>query len=207
MINKIDHIVLAVPDLEEGILWIEKKLGVRPIYGGQHQSEGTHNALLSLGRGCYLELLAIDFSNKKVNAPRWMGIDLINEPIITRWAIKSENLEKEIRFLKNVNSLLGNHKTGSRAKTDGSILKWQLSIPLPEPKVEVTPFLLDWGDSVHPTASLESNCELISLNLYHPEPSEFQEVMKNLNLDFEIKKGMASKISIIIQSPKGVIEL
>jgi len=62
MINKIDHIVLAVPNLEEGILWLEKKLGVRPAYGGQHLTEGTHNALLNLGNNCYLELLAIDFS-------------------------------------------------------------------------------------------------------------------------------------------------
>ena len=154
MKNKIDHIVLAVPNLEEGILWVEEKLGIKPVYGGQHQTEGTHNALLNLGNECYLELLAIDFSNKKISSPRWMGIDLIDEPTITRWAVKSDNLVKEVEFLKNVNNLLGNYKAGSRVKADGSILKWQLSIPLPKPKVEITPFLIDWEDSIHPTASV-----------------------------------------------------
>ena len=207
MKTKIDHIVLVVPDLEEGILWIEKKLGVRPVYGGQHQTEGTHNALLNLGKECYLELLAIDYSNKNITANRWMGVDLIDQPTISRWAVKSDNLEEEVSFLKNVNPLLGNYKAGSRTKSDGTILKWQLSIPLPEPKVEVTPFLIDWQDSIHPTTSLDQKCELIGLNLTHPQPSEIQHLMKNLNLDFEIKKGKEAKISIAIQCPNGLIYL
>lgn len=207
MINKIDHIVIAVPNLEEGILWIEKKLGVRPVYGGLHTTEGTHNALLNLGNECYLELLAVDFSNIKINAPRWMGVDLIDEPTVTRWAVKSKNLEEEIVFLKNINPLLRNFKAGSRVKSDGTVLKWQLSIPLPEPKVEVTPFLIDWGNSTHPTASLESQCELVDFNLTHPQPSVIQEVIRNINLDFEIKKGAEAKITIKIRCPKGIVEL
>ena len=207
MINKIDHIVLSVPNLKEGILWVEKKLGIRPIYGGQHLTEGTHNALLNLGNECYLELLAIDISNKKINAPRWMGIDLIKKPAITRWAVKSDNLEQEIEFLKNVNPLLGNYKSGSREKSDGSILRWQLSIPLPEPKIEVTPFLIDWGNSTHPSTSLETQCELVDLKFEHPEPTKIQKVMTNLNLDFEIKKGREARISVVIQTEEGMVEL
>ena len=43
---KLDHIVYAVPDLDEGIRNIHEKLGVMPVYGGRHLLEGTHNALL-----------------------------------------------------------------------------------------------------------------------------------------------------------------
>ena len=207
MINNVDHIVIAVSDLDKGMDWLEKKLGIRPVYGGQHITEGTHNALLNLGNSCYLELLAIDSSNKKINPPRWMGVDLIEAPTITRWAVKSNNIEQEVSFLKNVNPLLGNIKSGMRAKQDGSILKWQLSIPLPEPMVEVTPFLIDWGESVHPTTSLEPACKLVSMVLKHPYHTEIQEVMENINLDFKLEKGEQPSISIVVDSPNGLIKL
>ena len=89
--RKIDHIVYAVPDLSAACDELEELLGVRPIFGGYHDSQGTKNALLNLGNQCYLELLAVDEANTKIEAPRWMGVDLIQHPRITRWAIKSDN--------------------------------------------------------------------------------------------------------------------
>ena len=58
--REIDHIVYCVPDLENGIDYIEELLGIRPVFGGRHLSNGTKNALLNLGDNCYLEILAVD---------------------------------------------------------------------------------------------------------------------------------------------------
>jgi len=55
---QIDHVILGVDDLDRGVKAFEAATGVKPVYGGKHPG-GTHNALVSLGEGMYLEILAV----------------------------------------------------------------------------------------------------------------------------------------------------
>ena len=205
--NNIDHIVYTVQNLEQAIHDIEKQFGVMPVYGGKHQNQGTHNALLNLGNNCYLELLAPDPENKDIVPPRWMGVDLITQPKITRWAIKSNAIQKDINILKAINPRLAKTKTGSRQKQDGSILKWKLSLPQPSPEVEIIPFLIDWKDSQHPTIALPQHCELINLQATHPNPQKMLTQLKRLHSVIQVKQ--KNKIALIatIKTPSGLITL
>lgn len=112
----------CIHDLETGCDYFEELLGVRPVFGGYHHMQGTKNALLNLGDGCYLELLAIDESNKDIKAPRWMGIDLLSAPKLTRWAVKSEDLESDSEILQTANREMGMIIKGARKAVDGSDL-------------------------------------------------------------------------------------
>lgn len=53
-----DHLVHWVPDLEAAMEQY-RALGFQPVYGGQHQGRGTHDALCHLGLA-YIELLAVN---------------------------------------------------------------------------------------------------------------------------------------------------
>jgi hypothetical protein len=55
---RIDHLIFAVPELEDGVAEIEARFGVRAEGGGQHVGQGTHNKLLALGPTTYLEIIA-----------------------------------------------------------------------------------------------------------------------------------------------------
>lgn len=204
----IDHIVYAVKDLETACNRIEQQLGVRPVFGGYHRTEGTKNALLNLGNGCYLELLAIDYDNQNVNSPRWMGIDLLQSPCITRWAIKSSNLPKDSQTLKNYDSTMGHIKGGERKMKTGGLLKWELIMPKAKPLLELVPFMVDWQESTHhPTDKLSAICPLKNLQLYHPHPTTIQPVLDNLSIDITIQQADTPRIAIQIKGRYGLVEI
>jgi len=210
MILGVDHIVYVVPDLEEGMNLIEEKFGIRPVYGGQHKNQGTHNALLNLHRGAYLEILAVDKSNTSVKPPRWMGVDLIQEPMVTRWAVRSDNIKADIQLFNKLGFPTGKLIAGSRKKSDGTTLSWEMTSPSFEPKVDLVPFIVDWKDSVHPTASLPEACVLADFSASHPQALMMKSIFKQLNIPIFpsfIKQSEAQTISISLNSPEGVIEL
>ena len=57
MIKSIDHILIAVKNLEESSLQYEKVLGLKPTWRGKHPNLGTENILFPL-ENLYLELIA-----------------------------------------------------------------------------------------------------------------------------------------------------
>lgn len=157
----------------------------------------------------YLELLAADDSNTSVTKPRWMGIDHLTKNQITRWAVKSEHLEKDKVILKKYNRDMGEIKTGSRNTADGTLLQWEFMMPLPKPEVELIPFFLDWSKTEkHPSELLPNmDCELLELYATHPNPEKIISILGILECDLKIKKSDLTAMKLIIKCPNGIIEI
>ena len=56
MISSVDHLIIAVKDLDQAINDYEKVLGITPCWKGKHAELGTKNALFNF-ENTYLELL------------------------------------------------------------------------------------------------------------------------------------------------------
>ncbi len=207
MNRKIDHLVYATTNFEDSIEWFEDISGVRPVFGGYHKAKGTKNALVRIGDKMYLEILGIDESNDSIKKNRWMGIDLLTKPQLTRWALASDNLEKDASCLKSYDQHLGEIKAGSRKKQNGNTLAWEMIMPLAKPAIDLLPFMIDWGKSVHPAQNLNAACKLKCLNFCHPKALEIEQIFKKLGLNLEIKKAEEASIKAVINCPKGIIEL
>ena len=204
----IDHIVYAVPNLEIAMDELETKMGIRPVFGGYHTTKGTKNALLNLGDNCYLEILAADDKDGNVKPPRWMGIDLIQESQITRWAIKSKNLKEDQAILQTYNAQMGEIEQGQRKTQSGQLLTWKMILPLAQPSVEIMPFMTDWQQSdIHPADQLEQHCSLTKLVASHPNPDQIIPFLKRLSARIEIIKSEEVCIKAYIQTPIGEVVL
>ena len=202
--RQIDHIVYCVHDLAAAVEQFSTEYGITPVIGGQHLHQGTHNALINLGGECYLEILAIDVSNKKVTRNRWMGIDHLGQPKITRWSLRSNNLSKDIKAIEKVKPELGSISVGQRRTPAGRLLKWNMSLPLSSPEVELLPFLLDWSESdIHPTHGLEQNCELIGMELQHLAPESLTECYAELGIGIEVQQAETPVIRATFKGPRG----
>ncbi len=204
--RQIDHIVLAVPNLEQATRDFKDKYNLELVYGGKHESFGTHNALLNLGNGCYLEVLAPDLDNTTYQGKRWMGADLSQKPVVCRWALKSNDLTKDQKALQKINPEYGSIIEGSRQKTDGSTLRWQMIRPLSSPLVDIAPFMVDWKDSdSHPTDSLPEECQLVSIEFADPKVEQMQGLFNELGLDDLVHSEDEPRISIRLQTNNGTV--
>ena len=202
--REIDHIVYCVPDLDVAIADLTSLWGVQPTIGGRHLTKGTKNALINLGNGCYFELLAIDEENTEITADRWMGVDLIQQPKITRWALKTSDLNTDCLALATYDEALSEVFEGSRKTSDGSELKWKMTLPKSHPEVELVPFMTDWTTSdYHPTDRMTAQCQLTGLQLFHPHPEQFKTVFQALNVDVELNHSNDIKIQLKIEAPTG----
>jgi len=206
--RKIDHIVYAVVDLEETMDVFEKATGIRPVFGGYHTHQGTKNAIVNLGEAAYLEFLAKDDTNLAIPPPRWMGIDLIQRPQMTRWSLKSADLVKDSGILKKYNAELGEIQGGQRRMTTGALLSWQMIMPLAAPEVDVIPFMTDWQTSaVHPTSQLPTQCRLLAMEFSDPQPDLLAATLDQLGLDVSVLKADQTAIRAKIEGPAGIIWL
>ena len=57
MISSLDHLIVAVKDLQEAELNYKKVFGIEPVWRGQHKELGTANSIFNFNN-TYLELLA-----------------------------------------------------------------------------------------------------------------------------------------------------
>lgn len=204
---RVDHLVLASPDLSEGIAFVRDNLGVEAVPGGHHPVYGTRNALVSLGDACYLEIIGPDNKVLDTEEVKVFGIHELARPALVTWAASGHDLEEFVERARREMIDLGAVTLGSRRQPDGRELTWTFTDPLAARSGGVLPFFIDWGDTRHPASLLEGQCELLGLSLYHPHPKETQRRLAVLGLNFEVMPAAEPRVAAKIRTPKGDIEL
>lgn len=138
-----------------------------------------------------------------------MGVDLITKNRITRWALKSKQLGSDCTILAAYNPEMGRVTAGSRTTANETVLKWELTVPLPKPEVEIVPFIIDWRQAeAHPHDELpHTDCKLVRLYGTHPNPDQFNKTFEKLGFDFQIEKSDEIALKAILKCAKGLVEI
>ena len=174
---ELDHIAVSGRTLEEATEHVESSLGVRLQSGGTHKHYGTHNRLLHLADGIYLEAIAIDKTVQKPHYPRWFDLDNFEgSPRITNWICRSENIKKDLKELSANNTEV--------VQLQRNDLRWLMSVPTSGrlPFNGTFPAVLQWQTTPHPVENmLNVGCRLKHMMIYHPEVSKIQEQIQNFS--------------------------
>jgi hypothetical protein len=206
-LTEVDHIMWGVHDFDKGIDYIEEKSGVRAVMGGVHPNRGTRNALISLGERTYLEILAPDPAQPDVQDERVPRLKALTRPEIFTWIAGTQDIDAMEKRVKASGYSSSGIEAGSRRKPDGSTLRWRY-FDVEGHAGDVVPFVIEWSeDSIHPATDSPKGCRLEKLHLEHPDHEKMNGFLEAMGLQARVVQGPKPKITALIDSPKGEIEL
>mgnify|MGYP006277190205 FL=1 len=156
-----DHLAVGCTRLADGVAHLEAALGVRLAPGGRHPDFGTHNRLLSLGPGEYLEVIAADPEAPAPGRPRWFDLDRFEgPPRLAAWIVR-------------VPDLAAAGAPGEILELARGAYRWRMAVPADGvlPVDGLHPAMIAWRGP-HPADALpDAGCRLGALVLRHPEPA------------------------------------
>jgi hypothetical protein len=199
--NQVDHVIVSVGDLEEGMALFEERTGVRPVFGGEHPGRGTRNALVSLGPRLYLELLA---PQEGAEMP---GLSDLAEPMATGWAASTTHMEGTLQRLDEGGYSTGEPIPGSRATPSGGLLEWRAGV-VEGPLIRGAPFFIEWSAaSPHPATTSPGGCTLDRLTVATPDAEALGRLVNLLGLGVTVvnAEGPAPTYEVRLRCPSGEV--
>lgn len=208
---ELDHLVIAAATLEQGCDYVASGLGVRPQTGGKHVAMGTHNALLRLGPGTFLEVIAIDPGAAAPARPRWFDLDearmraaLAEGPRLVHFVARTRDIDALRRAVR-----LDPGPVQAMARGD---FRWRITIPDDGhlPGAGLVPTLIQWDGDAHPADALpDAGLRIAALAGEHPDPAPIRAALAALGLSDTLKVtyGRYPRLAAMVRTPRGLVTL
>jgi len=169
----LDHITIAGLTLAAATDHVSAALGVTPRPGGEHAVFHTHNTLMGLGDGLYLEAIAANPDAPQPTRPRWFDLDRFEgPPRLTNWICRTDNLDAALARLPR--------GFGDPVDLQRGSLRWRMAVPQSGilPYDNCAPALIEWQTDTHPASMLApSGCTLKKLEVRHPEAKALNDLL------------------------------
>lgn len=198
---RFDHLVVGATTLAEAQAHIEDALGLPMQPGGQHSVFHTHNALMGLEDGLYLEAIAPDPSAEPPNRPRWFDLDRFTGPArLSNWACAADDLEALLTDLPS--------GCGAPVEVTRGALNWHMAVSAEgtTPFDNLWPALLQWPPGiVHPATRLNpTGARLRRFTLCHPEGEALKATLaRHLNDDRVAIEAGSIAMQAVFDTPHG----
>ena len=217
---RVDHLVVAAANLEQGAAWCEAPLGVLPGPGGEHPLLGTHNRLLRVATvdypRAYFEIIAVQPGRHPQRGRRWFDLD--DETVRDTLARQGPRLLHFVASVPDASAAVaGWRKLGlergepvaASRMTSRGLLSWQITLREDGQRLlqGALPTLIEWGDT-HPASALpESGVTLQSLTACHPQAASLRTAYEAIGLQgVAVKEGDAG-LCAVFDTPRGRVKL
>ncbi|MEL6099971.1 MAG: VOC family protein [Pseudomonadota bacterium] len=197
---ELDHIAVAGESLAAATTYVEEALGVTMAQGGQHDVFHTHNRLLGLESGLYLEAIAVNPEAPTPDRPRWFDLDRFSgTPRLTNWICRTDNIEGLLREV--------DVDAGAAVALRRGDLRWRMAVPQSGrlPFDNLFPALIQWDTARHPAGMLEtSKIRLRRLTIQHPQADVLAALLEPHFDDDQVAFEMgAPALSAAFTTPQG----
>jgi len=204
----VDHVILAVDTLERGIELLRNATGLTPIHGGVHPGRGTQNALLGLGQGRYLELIAPNpddtaASARATAAARRVYYRQFRRLTPVGWAVHVSDIGAERERLVRAGLRPGPITPGSRETGDRRLLRWQTLNPWGQER-GVLPFVIAWDAATpHPSTTAPAGCALSGLQIVSPSADSLRSSFVRAGWPMSVVRGAPEHLELTLACPGG----
>ena len=162
MISTLDHLIVAVKDLEEAEKNYKKIFGADPVWRGEHKALGTVNSIFNF-KNTYFELLAA-----KGNG---LGAELVNNSIAEKGeglvgiVFESDDIEKASNSLKKIGYEIADLSEGEGENSkNNKIRKWKYLFLPPELTRGIFSFIIEHTEGSLPSSDAYSKSEINKLD-------------------------------------------
>lgn len=170
---ELDHLVVSAATLDEGAAWVYDSLGIAPGPGGRHAHMGTHNRVMRLGPGEYLEVIAVDPEAPQPAHARWFGLDRFSgPPRITNWVLRTDTLEDALAAAPE--------GAGVPVRLTRGDYHWAMGIPPSgeQPFDDCFPPLIEWHSPRPVDRMADLGLRLVRLEIAHPEAKALHDAVR-----------------------------
>ena len=194
----VDHIILGVSNLGEGMAAFEAATGVKPVIGGIHPGRGTQNALVSLGDGTYLEIIAPqtqpDASDEMVR-----GLQALTAPRLVGWAEQVADTASARAALERAGFTLTPARPGSRVTPAGARLEWT-TFGIADLTIATAPFFIEWGETTtHPSKTSPAGCSVTSFQVDDPNAAALNRIFQATGLSMRSNENAQPRMTLTLQ--------
>ncbi len=140
MLRNIDHVVIVVPDLASAMADFGRA-GFAVTPGGEHADGMTHNALIALADGSYIELIA--FKSPHVSPEhQWAAWHARGSGLVA-FALLSDDLVEDTANWRERGLPFAGPRDGGRQRPDGQTLAWRTAnFAVPGGQTTPLPFVI-----------------------------------------------------------------
>jgi len=177
---QLDHVMVAIRSLPDGIAEFEQLSGVKAGVGGKHPGRGTENALVSLGNGAYIEIIA-----PQGNVPladEYEGMRSLQHLSIFTWAVSVSDVDAAVASLKSAGFAVNPPQPGARVTPSGARLEWS-TFTLADKSIRIAPFFIHWKEGTqHPSTTAPGGCSMSAMKLQDPAVGRLSSALKALGV-------------------------
>lgn len=205
---QLDHLTVVAPDLAEGVAHVRDCLDLDVPFGQRHLYMGTHNHLLQLGDGVYLEIVARDPAAAPQAHRRWFGLD-DQRQVRADWD-EGRRLKGWVARTDAIDTVLAGRENvlGRKVALPQDAPAFDFAIPDGGslPLDGILPSIIDRRGRPRSMATIaDLGARLTSFTLAHPEPAAIEALYRDLAIMRApmVVPGARPRYSAQIDTPTG----